>query len=94
MSIVWSASDRNLDPRSVCLSYATEADGPWMPIARNVDNIGKYDWKVDMEEGQHFHVRVQVSDLAGNIGSAKIQVPLTADNARPTAFITKLEEAP
>lgn len=94
MSIAWSASDRNLDPRSVCLSYATEPDGPWTPIARNVDNLGKYDWKVDMSEGQRFYVRVEVMDLAGNIGSARTTEPLVLDTARPTAMITKLEEAP
>jgi hypothetical protein len=94
MRIAWSASDRNLDPRSVCLSYATEPDGPWSPIAQNVDNIGKYDWKVDMEEGQRVYIRVQVSDLAGNIGSAKTQEPVTVDMVKPSAFITKLEEAP
>lgn len=94
MSIAWSASDRNLDPRSVCLSYAADPDGPWSPIAQNVDNLGKYDWKVDMDEGQHFYIRVQVADLAGNVGSARTQEPVTVDNATPSAFITKLEEAP
>ena len=93
MSIAWSASDRNLDPRSVCLSYATEADGPWIPIAQNVDNLGKYDWKVDIEDGQRFFIRVQVTDLAGNVGSAKTREPLVVDMAKPTAMITKLEEA-
>ena len=94
MSIAWSASDRNLDPRSVCLSYATEPDGAWTPIARNVDNLGKYDWKVNMDEGQRFYIRVEVMDLAGNVGSAKTTEPLVVDMAKPRAKITKVEEAP
>lgn len=94
MSISWSASDRNLDPRSVCLSYATDPEGPWSPIARNIDNLGHFDWKVDMEEGQRFYVRVEVMDLAGNVGSARTQEPLVVDLAKPAAMITKLEEAP
>lgn len=94
VNIAWSASDRNLDPRSVCLSYATEPEGPWSPIARNVDNLGKYGWKADEDEGQRLYVRVEVMDLAGNIGTARSQEPLVLDLSRPTARITRLEEAP
>jgi hypothetical protein len=94
MSVNWTATDKNLDPRSICISTATDPEGPWTPIARNVDNLGHYEWKVDSDDSQRVYVRVEASDLAGNVGSAQTDEPLAVESIQPAALITSLEEAP
>ncbi|HEV3146534.1 MAG TPA: hypothetical protein VGZ47_21785 [Gemmataceae bacterium] len=63
--VTWTARDRNLGADPVSIYYATQASGPWYPLALNVANSGKYRWTVPSGMPRLF-VRLEVSDRAGN----------------------------
>src|SRR5262249_38280815 len=44
LTVRWKASDNNLGPRPITVSYAEQATGPWLVIAANVENTGVYVW--------------------------------------------------
>jgi hypothetical protein len=78
----WSAKDTNFGPKPVTLFYAERLDGPWSPIAANMANTGRYDWTMPACVPGKVFVRVQATDMMGNIGmaqSAELHIP-----GRPT----------
>jgi hypothetical protein len=72
----WSATDKNLGPRPITLSCSEQAEGPWTPIAANLDNSGRYEWVLPPGIPAALHVRVQAADLMGNLGNAQTSTPL------------------
>ncbi len=72
----WSAQDRNFGPHPITLSYAEHAEGPWKPIAGNLENTGRYEWVLPATVPATLHVRVQAVDLMGNAGSGQTTSPL------------------
>lgn len=79
LTITWSASDKNLGPRSITLSYAERAEGPWTPIVAGEENTGRYVWRMPAEVPYQFHVKVEATDLAGNVGSAETAKAIAVD---------------
>jgi hypothetical protein len=69
--IRWNAKDRNLGPRPVTLLYAERPEGPWNPIAANVENSGRYEWVMPACVPNSVYVRVQAADVMGNLGMAQ-----------------------
>jgi hypothetical protein len=69
--IRWTAKDRNLGPRPVTVLYAERLEGPWTPIAANLENNGHYDWVMSNCVPSRVYVRVQATDLMGNTGMAQ-----------------------
>jgi hypothetical protein len=67
----WTARDRNFGPRPINLAYAESADGPWMSLASNLPNTGRYEWLVPASVPRSVFVRVEAMDLAGNANSAQ-----------------------
>jgi hypothetical protein len=67
----WNAKDRNLGPRPITLLYAERLEGPWTPIAANVENNGRYEWIMPACVPSSVYVRVQAVDLMGNTGMAQ-----------------------
>lgn len=67
----WNAKDRNLCPRPITLLYAERADGPWQPIAANLENSGRYEGSLPPSLADTVYVRVQAADLMGNVGTAQ-----------------------
>lgn len=79
MVIRWNAKDRNLCPRPITLFYAEHPEGPWSPIAANLENSGRYEWFISSCVPANVCVRVEAADLMGNIGmvqSAPIHIPV------------------
>jgi hypothetical protein len=93
VTISWRAADKNLSPRPVTLSYATQAGGPWTPIASQVENTGRYVWRMPADVPHHFLVRVEAADEAGNVGMAQTPTPVLDDLAQPTAAILNVGPA-
>ncbi len=97
MVLRWSATDKNLGPRPVTLSFAEQPEGPWTPIAANLDNSGRYEWTLPAGIPAALHLRVQAADLMGNIGSAQTTTPLflprTASTLAPVVQIEKCDKA-
>jgi hypothetical protein len=86
LEIRWQATDKNLGSEPVNLFYRNRADGPWQVIARNVKNDGVYRWTFPHEASQFF-VKVEVTDLAGNVARAESANPVLLDVTEPRATV-------
>jgi hypothetical protein len=69
--IRWTAKDTHLGPRPITLLYAERLEGPWTPLAANLENSGRYEWNMQACVPSHVYVRVQAIDMMGNIGIAQ-----------------------
>src|SRR5262249_22685166 len=88
LMVYWTASDKNLAKQPIKISYAAKPEGPWVPItgATNLENApGRFVWQ--MQEGipYMFHVRVEATDEAGNVGFADTPQPVKVDLSIPKA---------
>ncbi len=87
MIIRWSAMDAHLLARPVSLSMSVNKDGPWTTIATNLENTGYHVWKMPKDVPYKFHVRVEATDRAGNVGSDTTVRPVAVDGALPRGVI-------
>ncbi len=76
LAIAWVATDNNLSPQPVTLSWAETPEGPWRTFASQVENSGRYLWQVPGNVPSRVHVRVEAFDLVGNAGSAHTPTPV------------------
>jgi hypothetical protein len=81
--IRWTASDKNLGPEPVNLYYAPGREGPWLPVATNLKNDGLYRWVLPRNGVGQFLVRLEVTDLAGNVTRCDTQSPVVLDTTEP-----------
>jgi hypothetical protein len=93
LDVLWQATDKNLDPHPITLSYAESADGPWAPIAAHLENTGRYAWHMPAGVPARLLVRIEALDRAGNVGAAQTPAPLAADVTLPTTSIRDVEPA-
>jgi hypothetical protein len=91
LTIHWKATDSNLGQRPITVSYAEQAAGPWTPIVSNLENTGSYLWQLPAGVPSRFLVRVEASDLVGNIGMAQMPEPILLDLSQPTVSIVAVE---
>jgi hypothetical protein len=94
MTINWTATDKNLGPQPITLSYAEQADGPWTTIIQNLENRGRYVWRMP-PTGVPFKlmVRVEAVDKAGNVGAAQSTEHVKVDLAKPKVSIIDVGSA-
>ena len=85
--IRYAARDPLLAPQGGRILYSPHAEGPWATIASGVGAEGVYRWKPDRGVPARAYVRVEVADVAGNIGAATSSDPVPTAVAR---FIGKL----
>lgn len=88
LTITWTASDKNLGRQPINLSYAEHATGPWTPIAMNVENSGRYVWRMPQGIPYKFYVRVEAADKAGNVNGDQTAKMVVVDLAQPKGVIT------
>jgi len=69
-TISWTATDRSLTATPIALSYATRAEGPWLPIASGLRNEGTHRWNRPAS-GEGVWIRIEATDRAGNVGEHK-----------------------
>lgn len=93
VNIGWKASDSNLGRQPITLMYAEKEEGPWKPIATNLENSGKYVWQAPTDVARVL-VKVEATDLSGNVGKSQSAQPVMLDNARPRVAIINVEAAP
>jgi hypothetical protein len=93
VTIGWKAADANLGRTPITLSYAEKEDGPWKVIAANLENNGKYNWQPPTDLARVV-VKVEATDLGGNVGKAQSQQSIMLDNAKPRVAIIGVEAAP
>jgi hypothetical protein len=87
----WTANDKNLGPKPISLLYAEKEGGPWQPMASNVENSGKYAWPITSGMPTRLYVRVEATDLVGNIAGAQTPTPIVIDVSQPTVSILGVE---
>ena len=91
LSISWHATDKNLGPNPIRLSYAEQKDAGWTTFADKLPNSGKYVWKMPDQLPYQFYLRVEAVDLAGNIGEAITNEKVKVDLSQPKANILGIE---
>jgi hypothetical protein len=91
VTIQWRATDKNLGSTPITISFAEKEDGPWTPIASRIENTGSYVWKPIDRVPAKMLVRVEATDLAGNIGVAQMAKPLLLDPSMPNISILGVE---
>jgi hypothetical protein len=88
LTITWTATDKNMARQPITLSYGEQADGPWTTIGANLDNNGRYVWRMPQSGIPYrFFIRVEAIDKAGNIGSAQTANHVIVDLHKPRPTI-------
>jgi hypothetical protein len=93
LTITWKATDKNLGREPITLSYAEDPRGTWTPISTALENSGKYRWQMPPGVPYRFFVRVEATDLAGNVGALDTSTPVIVDLAQPKGLILGVEPA-
>jgi hypothetical protein len=95
LTVTWTAADKYLGPNPVNISYARTPEGPWVVAVPNLPNTGRYVWRMPGEGLPYqFFIRVEASDLAGNIGSAETTGAVKVDLSTPKARVTGVDVSP
>ena len=90
LTVLWKATDKNFGARPITISYASQPDRPWTPLAMHVENSGRCCPLSDALP-HRFFLRVEAVDLAGNRATAQHCAPILDDAAQPTASIVTAE---
>ena len=85
--ISWQADDRMLADRPVSLFFSESRAGPWLPVAKGLENTGRHAWPIDERTPARFYLRLEVRDAAGNVGVHEMDEPIEIDRSRPTVRI-------
>lgn len=62
--------DPLIAPRAARLLYSPNAEGPWATIADAAENQGEHRWAPDPSVPAKVFIRIEATDLAGNVGVA------------------------
>ncbi len=89
--ITWQAADQQLADLPIALSYSSELNGPWEPIAGWQPNSGNYVWTVGGNTPPKLYIRLIARDSAGNLAKVDTPQPVLVDLAKPTARIVDIE---
>jgi hypothetical protein len=76
-----------LAPRPITLCYGESPGGPWVPIATDVANTGRYVWAIPRDLPSGVYLRLEVRDEAGNVGVHETSQTVTLDRSRPAGHI-------
>jgi hypothetical protein len=93
LTISWSASDKNFGRQPISLFYSQAADGLWQSIAANLENNGRFVWRMPPGVPYQFHVKVEAADKAGNVGSSQTQEMVKVDLSLPKVQVLGVEPA-
>ncbi len=88
--ITWTAEDEELDEEPVRLAYSRQIGGPWTDIAKRLPNTGRHAWPLPAGEPGPFYLRLEVRDVAGNVGSFETNQPVVLDRAPPKVHIREV----
>ena len=92
--IRYAARDPLLAPGAARLLYSPNATGPWATIADGLDAQGEHRWRPDRAVPARVHVRVEVTDAAGNVGAAASTEAITVAPPRVVGKLGGLRPAP
>jgi hypothetical protein len=90
----WLATDKNFGKRPITVSFAEQAEGPWLPLATGMDNTGRSELPVTSHLPKRTYLRVEATDLAGNVGTSQTVNPLRLDVYVSGAIVAPAAEGP
>jgi hypothetical protein len=79
LTIAWSARDQFMRPQPITISYCERIGDDWKPIARDIENTGRYVWKLPTDVPPRMLIRVEAIDRAGNVGSDETKEEVIVD---------------
>jgi hypothetical protein len=85
--VQWRAADTNLRMRPVRLLYSPSAQGPWTTIEDGIRNQGQYAWKPGAEVPDQLYLKLEVRDVAGNVGVHQLNRPIDVSGLIPRGHI-------
>ncbi|HMC88025.1 MAG TPA: hypothetical protein VKI17_00690 [Gemmataceae bacterium] len=91
LAVAWTATDKYMGRRPVTLLYAEQPEGPWVPLAANLESVGSCQIKVPSCMPRRFLLRMEATDLAGNIGTDQIHNVVEIDQSQPRVSISKID---
>jgi hypothetical protein len=91
--IRYTARDPLLGPAGCRLLYSPNAEGPWATIADGLAAQGEHRWQPDRAVPARVHVRVEVADAAGNVGTASSSEAITVAAPRVVGKLGGLRPA-
>jgi hypothetical protein len=91
LQIQWTASDEWLASRPITLSYATDPQGPWSPIAAGLANTGQYFWRVEPSVPRRVYLRLEARDQAGNVADDRLPEVIELEGLIPQGRIRGIE---
>jgi hypothetical protein len=91
LAVAWTATDKYMGRRPVTLLYAEQPEGPWVPLAANLESVGSCQIKVPSCMPRRFLLRTEATDLAGNIGTDQIHNVVEIDQSQPRVSISKID---
>jgi hypothetical protein len=88
LEIRWRVTDKNLGNEPITIFYSTRRNGPWKPLAIKLKNDGCYRWSIARDPAPQYFIRLEASDLAGNITACETQTPVLVDRTPPEINVT------
>ncbi len=82
VDIRWNSSDANIKEGSTLIQLSRDGGATWTDLAFDKPSNGSWQW-VPTIAGNNLLLKINVSDLMGNIGTA-ISMPFSVDEKRPT----------
>jgi hypothetical protein len=86
----WTARDDNFGGKPIGIYCAEQPTGPWLPITERLENSGSYLWQVPSNTPPSIYLRVEATDLAGNVSTADSPTPVLIDLSRPSVTNIRL----
>lgn len=92
--IRYTSHDQLPASKTARLLFSPNQDGPWATLATDLDNQGEYRWQPDRATPARVYIRAEVSDVAGNVGSAVCLEPITITASRVVGRLGGLRTLP
>jgi hypothetical protein len=83
----WSANDRNLDVKPICLFWSKQHDGPWQAIGSDLTNSGHFTWHLPPDPPERVFLRLCVRDKAGNVSEVITPSAVLVDLSEPEVHL-------
>jgi len=86
--LTWSCTDKNLGPEPVQLFWAPSPSGPWTLGAKAMKPQGTARWIMPKDANGRVYLRLEGTDLAGNVGRWEANEPFSVNATKQKARIT------
>lgn len=90
VNIKWTAIDANLASGPVKIEWSENPNGPWHLIVDKQPNNGVFRWRVPEKIPYQVFLKIEVTDVAGNVGQFITREPVLVDLQMPEVQIKGL----